>query len=62
MEKQEVIDLIRDTGFGLLATTEGDQPRVRPMMPYLDEDTGTLLIALLSHSRTIDQVKKKPPG
>jgi len=59
MNKQEVIDLIKDTGFGCLATMEGSQPRVRPMLPYLDED-GNLLIAVLSRSRTIDQIKKNP--
>ena len=56
MEKSEVIDLIADTGFGTLATTEGDQPRVRPMRPLLYEDK-QLIVALLSTSRTIDQVK-----
>ena len=60
MQKEEVIDLIRDAGFGLLATTEGGkQPRVRPMMPYLTED-GRLLVALLGRSRTISQVKENP--
>ena len=57
MTKEEAIDLITDAGFGMLATTEGDQPRVRPMMPYYDEDTNTLIVALLGNSRTIDQIK-----
>ncbi len=59
MNKQEVIDLIKDTGYGCLATLEGNQPRVRPMLPYLDED-GNLLIAVLSRSRTIEHIKKNP--
>lgn len=59
MTKDEVIDLIRDAGFGFLATTEGSQPRVRPMMPYLTEE-GELLLALLPRSRTISQVKQNP--
>lgn len=59
MTKEEVIDLISDAGFGLLATTENNQPRVRPMMPYLTDD-GKLLVALLSRSRTIQQVKQNP--
>ena len=29
MTQEEAIDIIRDAGFGYLATTEGDQPRVR---------------------------------
>jgi len=59
MTKDEVIDLIKDAGFGFLATTEGKQPRVRPMMPCLTEE-GNLLVALLSQSRTIPQVKENP--
>ncbi len=59
MTKEEVIDLIRDAGFGFLATLDGKQPHVRPMMPYLTEE-GDLLLALLSHSRTISQIQKNP--
>src|SRR3990167_9074098 len=59
MNKEEVIDLIRDSGFCMLATTEGKQPRVRPMMPYLTEDN-QLLLALLGRSRTIQQAKDNP--
>ena len=59
MNKEEIIDLIKDAGFGFLATTEGKQPRVRPMMPCLT-DEGNLLIALLSDSRTIPQVRENP--
>ena len=59
MTKEEVIDLIKDAGFGVLATLENNQPKARPMMPYLDEN-GNLLLALLSHSRTIPQIKKNP--
>ena len=57
MTKDEAIDLIRDAGFGFLATTQGNQPRLRPMMPYLTDD-GELLLALLSRSRTIAQIKQ----
>ena len=59
MTKDEVIDLIQDAGFGCLGTSENGQPRVRPMMPYLNDD-GNLLLALLSHSRTIPQIKQNP--
>ncbi|MBN1870064.1 MAG: pyridoxamine 5'-phosphate oxidase family protein [Candidatus Omnitrophica bacterium] len=59
MTKEEVVDLIRDAGFCFLATTEGKQPRVRPMMPYLS-DENQLLIALLQRSRTIPQAKANP--
>ncbi len=59
MTKDEVVDLIRDAGFCLFATTEGGQPRVRPMMPYLTDDN-QLLLALLKRSRTIAQAKANP--
>ena len=59
MNKQEVVDLIRDAGFGFLATIEKKQPRVRPMMPYLTDD-GELLLALLGRSRTIPQIQESP--
>ncbi len=59
MTKEEVIDLIRDTAWGMMATTEGNQPHVRPMMPYLT-DEGKMYVALLGRSRTIPQVTKNP--
>jgi len=59
MTKDEVIDLIRDAGYCFLATTEKEQPRVRPMAPYLSDDN-QLLVALLGRSRSIEQVKANP--
>ena len=59
MTKDEAIDIIRDAGFGFLATVEGNKPRVRPMMPYLSE-SGELLLALLGRSRSISQIKANP--
>ena len=59
LKKNWIIDMIKDAGFGCMATVEGDQPRVRPMMPHLADD-GTLLLAVLSHSRTIPQIQKNP--
>jgi len=60
MNKEEVVDLIRDAGFCQLATAQDKQPRVRPMMPYLTDDNQQLLVALLERSRTIQQVKENP--
>ena len=60
MTRDEVIDLIADSGFATLATIEGDQPHARPMVPYLLEDDKQLIVALLGSSRTIEQVKKNP--
>lgn len=59
MDKQAVIDLIRDAGFGFLATVDGDQPRVRAVAPYLTKEN-TLLMALFSRRRSIQQMQKNP--
>jgi len=59
MTKDEVIDLVKDAGYGVLATVENNVPKTRPMMPYLADD-GNLLIAVLSKARTIGQVKANP--
>ena len=59
LRKNWIIDLVRDAGFGCLATIEDNQPRVRPMMPHLNDD-GKLLLAILAHSRTITEIKKNP--
>ncbi|MBF0489916.1 MAG: pyridoxamine 5'-phosphate oxidase family protein [Candidatus Omnitrophica bacterium] len=59
MTKEEAIDIVRDAGFGFFATADGNQPRVRPMMPYLTDD-GELLVALLGRSRTILDIKGNP--
>ena len=59
MQKQDVIDLIRDAGFGFLATAEDGQPRVRAIAPYLTEES-TLLAALICGSRSISQIQKNP--
>ena len=56
MNKEEAIDIVRDAGFGFLATVDGNKPHVRPMMPYLSDD-GELLLALLGRSRTISHIK-----
>ena len=59
MTKDDAIDIIHDAGFGFLATTDGDRPHVRPMMPYLT-DNDELLLALLGRSRTIEHIRSNP--
>ncbi len=59
LKRNWIIDLIKDAGFGCMATSEGNQPRVRPMMPHLADD-GTLLLAVLGQARTIKQIKENP--
>ena len=59
MNKDDLCDLIKDAGYCVLATTDGDQPKARPMMPYLSDD-GQLLLACISTCRTIGQIQANP--
>lgn len=59
MTQDDAIDIIRDAGFGFLATAVDGRPYVRPMMPYLTEEN-TFLLALLARSKTIQQIKSNP--
>jgi len=59
MTKDDVIDLIKDAGYGTVATLDGNQPKVRPMMPYLTEE-GNLLIATFAKKRIVSQIQKNP--
>jgi general stress protein 26 len=59
MTKDDVIDLIKDAGYGVLATADGHHPKVRPMMPYLAEN-GNFLIATFIGKRLVKQIKANP--
>ena len=60
MTKDDALDIISDAGFCILGTTEGNQPRVRPLAPYYDADDNKLLISLVPGSRAKEQVKQNP--
>jgi len=59
MSKDVVKQMVLDAGMGYLATSDGDQPRVRAMMPVLRGD-GTLLAATFPGTPKIGQIKKNP--
>ena len=59
MTKEEVIDLIKDAGYCVLATVDGDTPKARPIMPYLTEE-GDMLIATFPQKRIVSQIKANP--
>jgi len=59
MSKDVVRQMVVDAGMGYLATCEGEQPRVRAMMPILRAD-GTMLAATFPHTRKIQQIRKNP--
>ncbi len=59
-KKNWIVDIIKNSGFGFLATVDPDnRPYVRPMMPHLSDD-GVLLLAVLPHSRTLKHVQNNP--
>jgi len=54
MNKQEIIDFINSHQASFLATTEGDQPRVRGMLIYRADDKG-----IVFHSGDFKAVTKQ---
>lgn len=59
MSLEIIKQMILDAGMGYLATCEGDQPRVRAMMPVMRDD-GRLLMATFPHTKKIGQIAKDP--
>lgn len=57
MSYEEVKEIIKDAGLGYLATLEGNEPRVRPLMPALFQD-GTLLAATSKGTPKLSQIEK----
>ncbi len=59
MSKDIVRQMVLDAGMGYCATCEGDQPRVRAMMPVLLDD-GRLLMATFPGTPKLAQINKNP--
>ncbi len=59
MSLEIIQQMVLDAGMGYLATCDGDQPRVRTMMPVLLDD-GRLLMATFPHMKKIGQIAKNP--
>lgn len=59
MNKEEILNLIRSNPVGYLATTEGDQPRVRALLMYKADENG-----IMFHTGTFkdlyEQIVKNP--
>jgi general stress protein 26 len=51
--------MVLDAGIGYLATAEGDQPRVRAMMPVVADD-GKFLTATFPTTKKVGQIEKNP--
>ena len=60
MSLEVIKQMVLDAGMGYLATCDdGDQPRVRAMMPVLKED-GRLLAATFPTTKKVGQIAKNP--
>lgn len=59
MSLEIIKQMVLDAGMGYLATSEGDQPRVRAMMPVIRDD-GKLLMATFPNTKKIPQIAKNP--
>jgi len=57
-DKQKVVAIMKETNlFAFLATTDGDQPRVRPVAPIV-EDNVSIWVATSAGSRKVKQIGK----
>jgi general stress protein 26 len=57
MSLEVIQQMVLDAGMGYLATCDGDQPRVRAMMPILRDD-GKLLMATFPQTKKVGEITK----
>jgi general stress protein 26 len=59
-DKQKIIGIMKKaSGFAFLATGDGDQPRVRPVTPIVEDDM-SIWVATSAESRKVKQIKQNP--
>lgn len=59
-DKQRIVDIMKQTNlFAFLATGDGDQPRVRPVAPIVEDDM-SIWVATSAKSRKVKQMKQNP--
>ena len=59
-EKEKIVAIMKNTCLhAYLATSDGDQPRVRPVSPIVEEDM-SIWVTTFSTSRKIKQIKQNP--
>ena len=59
-DKQKIVAIMKETClFVFLATSDGDQPRVRPVTPIVEDDM-SVWVATFSDSRKVKQIKQNP--
>jgi len=59
-DKQKVVAIMKETNlFAFLATNDGNQPRVRPVAPIVEDDM-SVWVATSARSRKVKQIKQNP--
>lgn len=59
-DKQKIVAIMKETNlFAFLATGDGDQPRVRPVTPIVEDDM-SVWVATSAKSRKVKQIKQNP--
>lgn len=59
MSIEKAREIINDAGMAFVATQDGNQPRVRPMMSILTDDN-KILTSTFKQARKITQIKNNP--
>lgn len=59
-DKEKIVAIMKETClFAFLATSDGDQPQVRPVSPIVEDDM-SIWVATFSDSRKVKQIKENP--
>ena len=59
-DKEKIVTIMKaNASFAFLATSDGDQPRVRPVSPIVEDDLSVWVTTFCS-SRKVKQIKENP--
>ncbi len=59
-DKEKIVAIMKaNASFAFLATSDGDQPRVRPVSPIVEDDLSVWVTTFCS-SRKVKQIKENP--
>lgn len=59
-DKEKIVGIMKETClFAYLATCDGDQPRVRPVSPIIEDDM-SVWVSTFASSRKVKQIKQNP--
>lgn len=59
-DRQKIVDIMKECClFAFLATSDGNQPQVRPVSPIVEDDM-SIWVATFASSRKVKQIKQNP--